>query len=328
MGKRCFVISPIGMENTTVREHADNVFDLIIAPAAEECGVVVSRSDQMPDPGHIMDQMFRSISKADFCIAILTGHNPNVFYELALCHAACKPVIVLMEKGNELPFDVRDLRCVFYDFGLKATFNRTYAKELQRQIEALRSSNWESSGLFARFVEELNGRVSVEKDGPVEADMLKRILLEATSHVDLMGVSLEQWRDVGGGERLVAKAKEGCKVRIMHMDPAHIALPELVEQASPDRGLEETTVSISMMANLFDKIGREHENIEVRPIHSGVPSVNLLRTDKAALAVTFLHATPPRQSPMWREAPSGSRLYQALTEEFQAMWERNQKPKG
>ena len=49
-------------------------------------------------------------------IALLTGYNPNVFYELAVAQCAGRPVIVMAEKGLELPFDIHDLRCVYYDF--------------------------------------------------------------------------------------------------------------------------------------------------------------------------------------------------------------------
>ncbi len=324
MGKRCFVIGPIGAEGSAVREHADNVFELIISPATEACGVTAVRSDHLPDPGHIMDQMLSSMFNADFCIAVLTNLNPNVFYELALCHAACKPVVVLMEKGSDLPFDVRDLRCVFYDFDLNATFNRSYATMLQKQIEALRDAGWKMPNSFSLFREKLLDQASLKRDGAVEFDMLLRLLEQASSSVDLMGVSLAQWRDVDVGSVLFEKAGNGCKVRIMHMDPTHVALPELVAQTTPDRDLEQTVGSISMMAKLFEKIAREHENIEVRSIHSGVPSVNLLHTDKSALAITFLHAFPPSQSPLWQEGKAGSRLYQALGSEFETLWKRNE----
>jgi hypothetical protein len=36
--RRCFVISPIGMEGSQEREHADDVFDYIIKPALEAAG--------------------------------------------------------------------------------------------------------------------------------------------------------------------------------------------------------------------------------------------------------------------------------------------------
>ena len=70
--RRCFVISPIGADGSPVREHANDVFDYIIAPAMEECGVKAFRSDHMREPGKITDQMFQAIVQEDICIAVLT----------------------------------------------------------------------------------------------------------------------------------------------------------------------------------------------------------------------------------------------------------------
>src|SRR4051812_18121626 len=110
--KKCFVISPIGQEGTSEREHANDVLDFIIEPAMKECGIESIRSDRLQEPGKISEQMFRSIVTSDLCLAVLTGENPNVYYELAVAQCAARPVIILMEKGHTLPFDIRDLRCV------------------------------------------------------------------------------------------------------------------------------------------------------------------------------------------------------------------------
>src|SRR5215470_9053725 len=113
---RCFVISPIGQEGTDVRRHADEVFKHIILPAMKKCGLEPHRSDHLSAPGRISGQMFERILSDDLCIAVLTNHNPNVFYELAIAHFARRPVIIMLEKGEDLPFDIKDLRCVYYDF--------------------------------------------------------------------------------------------------------------------------------------------------------------------------------------------------------------------
>lgn len=48
-------------------------------------------------------------------IADLTGHNPNVFYELAIRHATGKPVIQLIEHNEKIPFDIFDFSTIHID---------------------------------------------------------------------------------------------------------------------------------------------------------------------------------------------------------------------
>ncbi len=107
MTRRCFVISPIAANNSEIREHADDVFDFIIKPAMDELGIEAYRSDHSQEIGRITEQMFNSILDDDLCIAVLTYFNPNVFYELAIAQNAARPVIILIEKGQTIPFDVR-----------------------------------------------------------------------------------------------------------------------------------------------------------------------------------------------------------------------------
>lgn len=48
-------------------------------------------------------------------LADLTGKNPNVFYELGLAHALSKPVVLITESVENVPFDLRSLRHIVYD---------------------------------------------------------------------------------------------------------------------------------------------------------------------------------------------------------------------
>jgi hypothetical protein len=140
--KRCFVISPIGQEGSEVRQHADYVYYFIIKPALEEHKIEAVRSDHLNEPGKISDQMFREILNDDLCVAVLTGHNPNVFYELAVAQSASRPVILLIRDGEELPFDIKDLRTVKYDLEPKKLFDGTYSKQVSDHIRSLETMQW------------------------------------------------------------------------------------------------------------------------------------------------------------------------------------------
>jgi nucleoside 2-deoxyribosyltransferase len=68
----------------------------------------------------VIDQIFDDIRRSKFCIADLTGNNPNVFAELGYALALEKPIILLTQDGFEkLPFDIRHLRAFVYRIGAR-----------------------------------------------------------------------------------------------------------------------------------------------------------------------------------------------------------------
>jgi hypothetical protein len=73
--KKCFVISPIGLPGSAVRDQADAVLDYIIEPALREMEIEAIRADKLAEPGLITDQMIAGILNYDLCIADLgTSH--------------------------------------------------------------------------------------------------------------------------------------------------------------------------------------------------------------------------------------------------------------
>lgn len=96
-------------------------------PAVQQLHITPQRADLVLKHGRITDQMFESILREDFCIALL--HNPNVFYELAIAQAAGKLVILMVQKGEDFPLDVKDLRCGRYDLKPRPLFEGKYSDE-------------------------------------------------------------------------------------------------------------------------------------------------------------------------------------------------------
>lgn len=133
--KECFIISPIGKDNTEKRIHADRVLKEIIEPAIDGyCKAV--RSDRIARPGRISDQMIEYLANDIPAIVDLTYLNPNVFYELALRHVTAKPYIQLIMKGHELPFDVFDTRAIEYSYETQEEIEKAI-NEIMAQIKAI-----------------------------------------------------------------------------------------------------------------------------------------------------------------------------------------------
>ncbi|KAA0563657.1 hypothetical protein F0342_12690 [Bacillus sp. CH30_1T] len=112
--KSCFVVTPIGGNNTDTRRAADGVIDSVIIPVLEEIGFKVDVAHRMYNTGSINKQVISRILNDDLVIANLSGLNPNVMYELAIRHAVRKPIVQICEEGTKLPFDITEERTIFY----------------------------------------------------------------------------------------------------------------------------------------------------------------------------------------------------------------------
>ena len=104
----CFVVMPF---NPLFLSEYEN----IIQPALTELNIECIRGDEIYSKQRIMDDIWSSIRSCRFVLAELTGKNPNVLYEIELAHAIGKPVIVITRNGDDVPFDLKDLRYLFYD---------------------------------------------------------------------------------------------------------------------------------------------------------------------------------------------------------------------
>src|SRR5262245_21930030 len=106
--RTCFVVSPIGADGSEVRTNANDFLDLLVEPALEKYGFLVTRADRIAQPTAITTDIVKLVQEADLCIIDLTNNNPNVFYECGRRHETGKPFIQMVQKGHEaaLAFDV------------------------------------------------------------------------------------------------------------------------------------------------------------------------------------------------------------------------------
>lgn len=139
MKKKCFIITPIGSEGSDIRKKAEGVIDAVINPVLRNMDYDIYIPHKMNNPGSITGQIIDHILNDELVIANLTGLNANVMYELAVRHAARKPIVCIAENSTKLPFDVMTDRVIFYDdamYSVEAT-----KQDLSKKIEAATSQD-------------------------------------------------------------------------------------------------------------------------------------------------------------------------------------------
>lgn len=105
----CFVMMPFAAP-------IGNYYQLLFDPAIRKVGLTPVRADNdIFGTGKIMDQIWRGITNAKVLVAVLTGRNPNVLYELGLAHALDKPVVLISASEDDVPFDLHHIRVIYYD---------------------------------------------------------------------------------------------------------------------------------------------------------------------------------------------------------------------
>lgn len=111
----CFYVTPIGEENSEQRKHSDLFLSSIVEPALEQFQLTVVRADAIDKPGTITRQIIEYLIRSRLVIADLSFHNPNVFYELAIRHAARLPVVQIIRAADRIPFDLSQTRTIKID---------------------------------------------------------------------------------------------------------------------------------------------------------------------------------------------------------------------
>lgn len=107
-----FVLMPFDSDFDGVYE------DLIVSPLTE-VGFEVRRADSLLNQRNILQDVVSGIAEADLIVADVTGLNPNVMYELGLAHGLGKRTVMISQRLEELPFDLRPYRATAYSVNFR-----------------------------------------------------------------------------------------------------------------------------------------------------------------------------------------------------------------
>jgi hypothetical protein len=187
----CFFIAPIGEEGSDIRKRSDGVLNYIVSRAAEEVGLTAVRADKIANPGQINLQVIEHVLSARAVVADLTGLNPNVFYEMAVRHTAKLPIVLIAEKGTELPFDIAQMRTIFFSHVDLADADECRKGIVAQLKVALQGGNVDSPISTALDISSLSGGSAIDRsvaDLVTTVEDLARMQRDTREAVEMFGM--------------------------------------------------------------------------------------------------------------------------------------------
>lgn len=112
--ERCFVIMPISDQRDYPKGHFTKVYNQIFKPAIIAAGYEPFRVDEDKISNPIINKIFDAVQNCPMALCDLSNRNPNVLYELGLCQAYDKPVVLVQDEKTPRIFDVSGINTVQY----------------------------------------------------------------------------------------------------------------------------------------------------------------------------------------------------------------------
>ncbi len=129
-----FLLTPFGAKAAGDEKPATyRAVQRAIRSACADASVELRRADSIFRSGVVVDQIREALADADLVLAVCTGKNANVFYELGLAEAMGHTPILIAPDASHLPFDKAHWRCHMY--GGRRLTTRNLRGRLVKAIE-------------------------------------------------------------------------------------------------------------------------------------------------------------------------------------------------
>jgi len=185
---KCFVIMPFGNPKVDAEQarKLDSIYSRWIKPTVESISIpekpgqkiVCHRADKTYRPGEIITHVIENLISAEIVIADLSGRNANVFYELGVRHAVGSNCILISDNLEDIPFDLRRLRTIIYEYEPESMLTLKSSLE-QAILEILQDPNTIDNPV-RRYIYQREVDKTIRESSP-ESDFVKNVLSEMAS---------------------------------------------------------------------------------------------------------------------------------------------------
>ena len=118
---RCSFLCPFS-------EPFNSIYKNHVKIAVESQNNTIFRVDEIFGEDPILDQIWYYICSSELVLADVTGRNPNVMYVLGMAHTIGKPIVIITQRIEDVPFDLRQYQYIIYEY------TQNGCKELEERI--------------------------------------------------------------------------------------------------------------------------------------------------------------------------------------------------
>ena len=103
---------PFSKTDTCTEDEWTEIYEDIFKPAIEDCGYSCERA--RPATGSLIKTIIGKLKHSAIVLADITDRNPNVLYELGVRHALSKGTIMVSQKADDIPSDLKGYWAIIY----------------------------------------------------------------------------------------------------------------------------------------------------------------------------------------------------------------------
>ena len=213
---KCFVIQPFGKKESSEGEKIDNdkIFDVIkqIEHRRPSFPILVERADTRGySDQDLHKHIEKCINEADFCIADITGNNPNVLYEVGLARGLGKELIVICRNRNEVPTDLKSL--IFIPYDIKNLDN--LPSDIEKHLDRIE--------LSLHYLREQVSKLQAQYFSKRDNNFLKKKIQGAEVSINILHTNLSTFNAYCVSDIIdTMNRKKELELRILTLDPQSI----------------------------------------------------------------------------------------------------------
>jgi hypothetical protein len=116
------------------------VYDGPIKAACRSLRLSVERADDIFSASEVVDDIWTAIVNSGALIADCTERNTNVFYEVGIAHTLGKPVVLISQEKDDVPFNLSYVR--YIEYSMSPTGLRKLESALRRTLREIGKGIW------------------------------------------------------------------------------------------------------------------------------------------------------------------------------------------